>query len=203
MKLTPRQRWMAYAAAGALTAAAMWAVDHRAEPAAAVQAVPRTAAAPGGGRQPRSSPPPLPLMLTLEKRVSTTPRSDPFAPLGAEATATAAAAASAAAARAAAGPPPAPAAPPLPFSYLGRWQEQGRSAVFLWRGDRSVKVLGPGPLDADYAVERLEPRRLLLRYLPLNQLQELSFDAPPPAPAPQTPAPAAGPPADGTPVEDN
>jgi hypothetical protein len=203
MTLTPRQRWAAYAVAGALTAAAMLAVDQRAEPAATVvQAVPRAAAAAAGGaRQTLSSSPLLPTSLTLDRRVSAAPQSDPFAPLGAETAATAAAAA--AAASAAAGPPPAPVAPPLPFSYLGRWQEQGRSAVFLWRGDRSVKVLGPGPLDADYAVERLEPRRLLLRYLPLNQLQELSFDAPPPAPAQQTPAPAAGPPADGTPVEDN
>ena len=202
MRLSPRQRWAAYAVAGALTAAAMLAVDRRPEAAAVVQAVARPAAAAGGGRQSPPSPLPLPLPapLTLDRRVPAAPQSDPFAPLGAE---TMAAAAAAAAARPAAGPPPAPLAPPLPFSYLGRWQEQGRSAVFLWRGDRSFKVLGAGPLDADYAVERLGPRHVVLRYLPLNELQQLSFDAPPPAPAPQASAPGAAPPADGTPVEDN
>ena len=199
MTLSPRQRWIAYAAAGALTAAAMVAVN-RPEPAAVVQAVPRPATTTKTATAGSERAPPAATTLTLEKRVSAAPQVDPFAPLGAEAAATAAAAA---AASRAAGPPPAAVAPPLPFSYLGRWQEGGRSAVFLWRGDRSFKVLGPGPLDADYAVERLGPRHVVLRYLPLNELQQLSFDAPPPAPAPQASAPGAGPPADGTPVEDN
>jgi hypothetical protein len=33
-------------------------------------------------------------------------------------------------------PPPPPVAPPLPFQYLGRWQEGGKDVLFLAQGNR-------------------------------------------------------------------
>jgi hypothetical protein len=75
-------------------------------------------------------------------------------------------------------PPPPPQAPPLPFTYVGKWIENGQTTVFLARGGNNVAVRGVGKLDDTYAVESIDDKRMVLKYLPLNQPQVLSLVAP-------------------------
>ncbi|HEX6363684.1 MAG TPA: hypothetical protein VFZ93_12040, partial [Albitalea sp.] len=75
-------------------------------------------------------------------------------------------------------PPPVPQAPPLPFTYLGKWVEDGRTTVFLGRSGQPVAVRGVGRLDGTYAVESIDDRRIVLKYLPLGTLQALSLSPP-------------------------
>ena len=71
--------------------------------------------------------------------------------------------------------PVAPQAPPLPFQLLGRYDEDGRTIVFLQHGDQNL-VARVGDVIADhYRVEGLDDSVLRLRYLPLNQPQTLAL----------------------------
>jgi hypothetical protein len=176
MKTTPGLRWACYAIAAAATAAAMWQVDHRGnEQADAVQpvrpaqrglAVPVAAARTASGAD---------ALAILKQRLdaaisgSADPFSDPQA-------AASAAAAAPAAPQAAAAPAEA-VKPAMPFTYLGRWQEQGRTVVFLQAGDHVVEVRGPGPLEGNLTVQALAADSLTLK-LPDGQTRVLSFAAP-------------------------
>jgi hypothetical protein len=77
------------------------------------------------------------------------------------------------AARPATPPPPAPVAPPLPFRYLGRYVEGGRSAVYLARGDEPVLAVQGETLPGGYRVEEVAPDAVTLLYLPLGTRQRL------------------------------
>lgn len=70
-------------------------------------------------------------------------------------------------------PPPPPQAPPLPFHFLGRYEDAGQSVVFLQYNDQSLVVRQGDTLGEQYKVEKLDETTLSLRYLPLNQLQSL------------------------------
>lgn len=89
---------------------------------------------------------------------------------------------------------PAPAAPvqapPVPYSVLGKWTAAGRTVVYLKRGEQSITVDAPGPLDAQYAVQAIDEHRLTLKYLPLGVLQQLDLDAPAARSAPAQARPA-------------
>jgi hypothetical protein len=81
------------------------------------------------------------------------------------------------------------AAPPQPaaaFAYVGRRIEAGRPVVVLSHQGRYVSVYGPGALDSEYEVEKLDERQVVLLYLPLMTRQVLSL----PAPAPLQPGDA-------------
>jgi hypothetical protein len=82
----------------------------------------------------------------------------------------------------AASPPP----PAAAFAYVGRRIEAGRPVVVLSHQGRYVSVYGPGALDAEYEVEKLDERQVVLLYLPLMTRQVLSL----PAPAPLQPGDA-------------
>ncbi len=71
-------------------------------------------------------------------------------------------------------PPPPPTAPPLPFSYLGRYVEDGVTLILLVRGERIYTVSEGEVIDNTYRVERLTRGRLELTYLPLDIRQTLS-----------------------------
>lgn len=70
-------------------------------------------------------------------------------------------------------PPPPPMAPPLPFVYMGRYDDGARAVYLLTRGDRLVTVSDGEVIDGIYRVEGLQGRSLALTYLPLNQQQTL------------------------------
>jgi hypothetical protein len=84
-------------------------------------------------------------------------------------------------------PPPAPMAapvpvkptpPPLPFVFMGRLTETDRLSVFLVRNDRVYMAAEGDVIDGTYKLEKIEPRLVTLRYLPLDMAQTLAARAP-------------------------
>jgi hypothetical protein len=75
---------------------------------------------------------------------------------------------------AAAPPPPKPVAPPLPFSYLGTFQDSGKPVYFLVKGDQVYHVKEGDVIEGTYRVEGVEGALLKLLYLPLNIKQTLN-----------------------------
>lgn len=71
-------------------------------------------------------------------------------------------------------PPPPPTAPPLPFSFLGRYEEGATRIILLVRGERIYTVTEGEVIDNIYRVERLAGGQLELTYLPLNIKQTIS-----------------------------
>jgi hypothetical protein len=74
-------------------------------------------------------------------------------------------------------PPPPPTAPPMPFSYLGRYEDGGKLIIFLVRGDRIYTVAEGEVIENTYRVERLTGSWLELTYLPLNIKQTIGVGA--------------------------
>lgn len=71
-------------------------------------------------------------------------------------------------------PPPPPAAPPLPFKFMGQFQEEsGQVIVYLVNGDRTYTVKEGDVIDNTYRVESANIRQLVLTYLPLTIKQTL------------------------------
>lgn len=72
-------------------------------------------------------------------------------------------------------PPPRPTAPALPFTYLGRLEEEAsRSIVYLVKADRVYAVSEGDVLDGTYRVEAIAPHQVTLLYLPLQVRQTLA-----------------------------
>lgn len=74
-------------------------------------------------------------------------------------------------------PPPPPTAPPMPFTYIGKIEEQGRSTVFLSREGTNYSVKQGDQIDGTYRVEEISPQAVILTYLPLNIRQTLPIGA--------------------------
>lgn len=70
-------------------------------------------------------------------------------------------------------PPPAPVAPPMPFAFLGRYEEDGARVILLVKGDRIYTVSEGEVIENTYRVERLTGSQLEMTYLPLNTRQTL------------------------------
>lgn len=71
--------------------------------------------------------------------------------------------------------PAAPEAPPLPFSYLGKLDENGQTVIFLARDQRLYTVHIGDQLDSQYRLDALNNMQLEFTYLPLNTKQTLSM----------------------------
>ena len=69
-----------------------------------------------------------------------------------------------------------PVAPPLPFRYLGRLEEDGQVAVFVSDGT-ATRVLRQGETVSNYRVEEINAQGMRLVYLPLNETQRLLFES--------------------------
>lgn len=81
----------------------------------------------------------------------------------------------AAAQRAAAeAPPPPPQAPPLPFVYVGSLGDEDQMIVFLAQQETNHAVKKGDVINGTYRVEEIEPGRVVLTYLPLEQRQILT-----------------------------
>lgn len=76
-------------------------------------------------------------------------------------------------------PPPAPTAPPLPFTYLGRYEDQPAVVVVLAKGDRVYTVAEGEVIDGTYRVEQISDDAVRLVYLPMNINQSLSTQTAP------------------------
>ena len=72
-------------------------------------------------------------------------------------------------------PPPPPQAPPLPFRFLGLWEESGETVVFVSDGPRDLIMKAGDTVDGHYKVEDIGHGMVRLVYLPLNQTQILSY----------------------------
>lgn len=72
-------------------------------------------------------------------------------------------------------PPQAEVAPALPFTVLGRYGDGQSNAVFLRFQERDLVVRTGDNFADHYKVESLDRSTLTLRYLPLNQLQQLDL----------------------------
>lgn len=71
-------------------------------------------------------------------------------------------------------PPAKPVAPPLPFTYLGRFVESGGKPVYyLVKGDRAYDVRIGETLDGTYTLDGDDNGSLLFTYLPLKERQSL------------------------------
>jgi hypothetical protein len=72
-------------------------------------------------------------------------------------------------------PPPKPTAPPVPFTFMGRYEDASRSAVvvMLIKGDRLYTVSASDVIEDTYRVERIIDKTIELTYLPLNAKQSL------------------------------
>lgn len=73
-------------------------------------------------------------------------------------------------------PPAAPVAPPLPFKFLGKFQEEaGRTLVYLQEGE-NLRTAGAGDvIEGKYRVESVEGNQVVFTYLPLNTKQTLTL----------------------------
>ena len=73
-------------------------------------------------------------------------------------------------------PPPPPTAPPLPFTYLGKYLSPDAGLVFfLAKGDRLYTVPAGEIIDGIYRVEGISGGLLGLTYLPLNIKQSINI----------------------------
>mgnify|MGYP001233761550 CR=1 FL=1 len=73
-------------------------------------------------------------------------------------------------------PPPPPTAPPLPFGFMGSYQEaDGKQVFFLTKGENLYTVSSGDVIDGIYRVEAASAGRLELTYLPLNIRQALNM----------------------------
>ena len=73
-------------------------------------------------------------------------------------------------------PPPAPVVPSLPFTYIGKFQEEsGRLVIYLAQGDKVHSVGVGDAVENSYKVDSIEGGIMTLTYLPLNIKQTLSL----------------------------
>jgi hypothetical protein len=77
------------------------------------------------------------------------------------------------------GLPPAPMlhSPALPFRYVGRLVQNGRSEVLLMRGGMLHSVAEGDEIDGEYRVERITGATIHFTYLPSTAKQNLDLTA--------------------------
>lgn len=74
-------------------------------------------------------------------------------------------------------PPPPPTAPPLPFVYIGKLEEEGRITVFLAREGTNYSVKQGDQIDGVYRIDHVSAQAVVFTYLPLNIRQTLPIGA--------------------------
>lgn len=75
--------------------------------------------------------------------------------------------------------PAVPVAPPVPFRYLGKFVDGGRTAVYVARGDQHFLAAPGATLGPEYRVEEVAPAAITLVYLPLGTRQTLAIPSQP------------------------
>ena len=71
-------------------------------------------------------------------------------------------------------PPPVPTAPPVPFTYMGRYEDPPKRLVILAAGTKMYTVSEGEVIDGNYRVDRITDKTVDLVYLPLNINQSIS-----------------------------
>lgn len=72
-------------------------------------------------------------------------------------------------------PPSPPSAPPLPYTYLGKYIDGKETVVFLSTADQNLVVRKGDVLDGNYRIDDIAPPTMTITYLPLNQKQTLEI----------------------------
>ncbi|WP_034303817.1 hypothetical protein [Herbaspirillum sp. RV1423] len=73
-------------------------------------------------------------------------------------------------------PPPKPTAPPLPFSYVGKLEEDGENwTIYLSKGTESFVIKKGDTFDNSYRFDGVENGNLIIQYLPMGIRQTLSI----------------------------
>ena len=72
-------------------------------------------------------------------------------------------------------PPPPPTAPPLPFTFMGRYMESDKPVYFLTAGERLLMVHTGDVIDGTYRIEGVVANKLDITYLPLNIKQSVDI----------------------------
>jgi hypothetical protein len=67
-----------------------------------------------------------------------------------------------------------PSAPPLPFQYFGRLTENGKTEVFVMRGEELLSIAA-GQQVGDYRVDQVSEASISFTYLPLKMKQNLDL----------------------------
>jgi hypothetical protein len=67
-----------------------------------------------------------------------------------------------------------PTAPPMPFTYLGRYEDAPTRLVILVKGERMYTVAEGDVIENTYRIEKVMPGQVELTYMPLNIKQSLS-----------------------------
>ena len=106
----------------------------------------------------------------LERRQPEAPSGDPFA-----SRAFGAAAFEQAAVEPLAAAPARPAAPALPFRYMGKVVEDGKTEILLLRGDEHFAVAAGQKIDGEYRLDQVTASALTITYLPLKTKQTLEL----------------------------
>ena len=70
--------------------------------------------------------------------------------------------------------PEKPVAPPLPFKYFGKLTENGKTEVFVMRGEDLLAV-APGEKLGEYRVDAVSEASISFTYLPLKTKQTLGL----------------------------
>ncbi|MEB0023904.1 hypothetical protein QN370_19180, partial [Actimicrobium sp. CCI2.3] len=70
-------------------------------------------------------------------------------------------------------PPPPPTAPPLPYVFMGKFDQADSHVVILTRGTRVHTVSEGDVLENTYRIEHIEANKVTFIYLPLGISQSL------------------------------
>ena len=104
-------------------------------------------------------------LAKLRRAEADAPQGDPFAPR------------SFAPVQQAAAPQAAPqGAPPLPFTYAGWLTQDGKTEVFVKRGDELISIAAGQKIDDAYRVDAIGKSSIRFTYLPLKTRQSLELD---------------------------
>lgn len=104
-------------------------------------------------------------LARLQRAEAPAPQADPFAPRSFAPPPV----------RQAAAPREAPSAPALPFTYAGRLTQEGRTEVFVLRGEELISIAPGQSIDAEYRVDAISETRIAFTYLPLKTRQSIEI----------------------------
>jgi len=71
-------------------------------------------------------------------------------------------------------PPPVPTAPPVPFKYLGLYEEGKKSVIMLVRGDQVFTVSVGDVIENTYRIDQIVQGSIEITYMPLNIKQSIN-----------------------------
>lgn len=102
---------------------------------------------------------------SLERATLAAPGNDPFAPRSFAPPPVAQAPAA----------PQAPSAPPLPFVYIGKVTQDGKTEFYVTRDDDLISIAAGQKIDAEYRVDAITDSSIRFTYLPLKTPQSLEL----------------------------